>query len=217
MNDDAAKTAQLLPGAVILAALAAICTLLVAVTQRYTAPLIHANEQTYLEESLRPVLGGIDYENELTRSVITVPTPHALPGNEPATVYRVYADGVPAAALFVVTARDGFTGPIKLLIGIRTDGTITSIRVLQHQETPGLGDLIEASKSDWLQQFPGRSLGDPDREAWGIRRDGGKFDQLTGASITPRAVIKAIKETLLYFEANEAALFALPTEAEAND
>ena len=195
-------------GGVILATLAAFCTVLVAVTHRYTEPLIHANEQAYLEQSLKPVLGGIEYENELSKSVIKLPAPHGLPGNEPAIIYRIYADGTPAAALFIVTARDGFAGPIKLLIGVRIDGTVTAVRVLEHKETPGLGDMIDSSKSDWLQQFNSRSLASPDQGLWKIKRDDGAFDQLTGASITPRAVIKAVKETLLYFESNSDAIFA---------
>jgi electron transport complex protein RnfG len=198
-------------GGLILAALAALCTTLVAITYRYTAPLIHANEQAYLEQSLKPVLGGIVYKNELSKSILELPAPHELPGNEAATIYRIYADGEPAAALFIVSARDGFSGPIKLLIGIKMDGTVTSVRVLQHKETPGLGDMIESEKSDWLLQFDGTSLAEPDRAVWAIVRDDGIFDQLTGASITPRAIVKAVKETLLYFEANSLSLFAART------
>lgn len=209
-NVAARNSTSIWPGSLILAILAALCTMLVALTHRYTAPLIHANEQAFLEASLKPVLGGIQYQNELTRSVIELPLPHGLPGNEAATIYRIYADGEPAAALFVVSARDGFAGPIKLLIGIKVGGTITSVRILQHKETPGLGDMIESSRSDWLLQFDGKSLYRPDRALWSIQRDGGEFDQLTGASITPRAVIKAVRETLTYFESNADEIFALP-------
>lgn len=195
-------------GGVILGVLAAICTVLVAMTHHYSAPLIRANEQAFLEASLKPVLGGIEYKNEISKSQLTLAAPHFLPGNEPAIIYRIHADGLPAAALFIVSARDGFTGPIKLLIGIKIDGTITSVRVLQHRETPGLGDKIESSKSDWLLQFDSRSLHKPMREHWFIKRDGGEFDQLTGASITPRAIIKVIKETLIYFDSNKDSIFA---------
>lgn len=192
----------------ILAALAALCTTLVAVTHRYTAPLIDANEQAYLEQSLKPVLGGIEYETELTRSKLNIPAPHELPGSEAAIIYRVYADGKPAAALFVVSARDGFAGPIKLLIGVKNDGSVTAVRVLQHRETPGLGDMIESSKSDWLQQFDSAALTSPIEASWKIKRDGGEFDQLTGASVTPRAVITAVKETLIYFDLNQDFIFS---------
>lgn len=192
----------------ILAVLAAICTALVAITHSTTAPQIAANAQAYLEQSLQPVLEGLEYDGKLSESTLIIETPHELPGAEPVTVYRVYADGAPVAALFIVTAKDGFTGPIKLLVGIAANGEISGVRVLEHRETPGLGDLIEAAKSDWIEQFRNRSLADPDRALWAIKRDGGVYDQLTGASITPRSVIKAIKETLLYFETNREQVFA---------
>ena len=192
----------------ILAVLAAICTALVAITHSTTAPRIAANAQAYLEQSLQPVLEGLEYDGKLSESTVIIEPPHELPGDNPVMVYRVYADGAPVAALFIVTAKDGFSGPIKLLVGIAADGEISGVRVLEHRETPGLGDLIESSKSDWIEQFRKRSLTDPDTELWSIKRDGGVYDQLTGASITPRSVIKAIKETLLYFEANRDKVFA---------
>jgi electron transport complex protein RnfG len=205
---DATVRSSVWRGGLILGVLAALCTALVAFTHRYTAPLIEANEQAYLEESLRPVLGGIEYQDELSKSLLVLDLPHDLPGNEAASIYRIYADGEPAAALFIVSARQGFAGPIRLLIGVKVDGSITSVRVLKHKETPGLGDMIESSKSDWLLQFDLTSLASPVAERWLIKRDGGDFDQLTGASITPRAIIKAIKETLSYFESNQDALFS---------
>jgi electron transport complex protein RnfG len=205
----AANTPSMWRGGIILGVLAAVCTALVANTHRYTEPLIKANDLAYLERSLKPVLGGITYEHELTKSLLDLPIPHGLPGTEAAQIYRIYADGAPAAALFIVSARDGFAGPIKLLIGVRIDGTITSVRVLQHKETPGLGDKIESEKSDWLLQFNETSLSAPDRASWLIKRDGGELDQLTGASVTPRAIIKAIKETLLYFESNSSSIFSV--------
>jgi electron transport complex protein RnfG len=197
--------------ALILAALAAICTALVAVTHRTAAPRIAANEQAYLEQSLAPVLAGLSYDGKLSESTLVIPLPHTLPGEAPVSVYRVFANEQPVAALFVVSARDGFTGPIKLLVGVAASGVLTGVRVLEHRETPGLGDLIESSRSDWILQFSGRSLGDPEVSRWAIRRDGGDFDQLTGASITPRAVVKAIKETLLYFETHRDEVFARAT------
>jgi electron transport complex protein RnfG len=194
--------------ALILAALAAICTALVAITYRTAAPRIAANEQAYLEQSLAPVLAGLSYDGKLSESTLVIPVPHTLPGDGPVSVYRVFANEEPVAALFVVSARDGFTGPIKLLVGVAASGALTGVRVLEHKETPGLGDLIESSRSDWILQFSGRSLGNPEVSRWAIRRDGGDFDQLTGASITPRAIVKAIRETLLYFETHRDEVFA---------
>jgi electron transport complex protein RnfG len=212
MNDSEHKP-PVWSSALILAALAALCTALVAITQRSAAPRIAANAQAHLEQSLAPVLAGLSYDGKLSESTLIIPLPHSLPGNEPVSVYRVFADNKPVAALFVVTARDGFTGPIKLLVGIAASGAITGVRVLEHRETPGLGDLIDSARSDWILQFGGMSLEEPPPSRWSIRRDGGDFDQLTGASITPRAVVKAVKETLLYFEAHRDQVFATTATA----
>jgi electron transport complex protein RnfG len=192
----------------ILAVIAAVCTSLVALTYSGTKDRIAANEQAWLEQSLKPALAGVEYDNNLIETTLTIALPHELPGNEPVLVYRALFNSEPVAALFVVTALDGFSGSIKLLIGIEAEGTATAVRVLKHHETPGLGDFIDSTKSDWINQFEDRSLSDPDRLLWALSRDGGEFDQVTGASITSRAVLKAIKETLLYFEANRESVFA---------
>ena len=191
----------------ILAVIAAVCTALVALTFSVTKERIAANEQAWLEQSLKPALAGVVYDNNLIESVLSIPLPHELPGNEPVLVYRAFLENKPVAALFVVTAVDGFSGAIRLLIGIDFDGIVTATRVLRHHETPGLGDFIDSTKSDWIDQFEDKSLSNPDRLLWALGRDGGEFDQVTGASITSRAVVKAIKQTLLYFEANRESIF----------
>jgi len=196
----------------VLAVVAAICTALVAVTHRLTAPRIAENEKAHLEQSLRPALANVFYDNDLSESTLVLPPPHGLPGNEAAIVYRLFSEKQPAAAVFVVSARDGYAGPIRLLVAVEYSGKLTGVQVLEHNETPGLGDMIEASRSDWLKQFENASLEEPPRDRWAIRRDGGAFDQLTGASITPRAVVRAVKETLLYFEANRDEVFAARQE-----
>lgn len=190
-----------------LALIATVCTALVAFTYRVTDERIAANEQAWLEQSLQPALSGLFFDSGVSESLMTIPAPHELPGSDDAIVYRVYSGETPVAALFVVSARDGYAGAIRLLVGIDIAGKLTGVHVLEHRETPGLGDGVESSKSDWVRQFDGRSLGDPALEGWKIRRDGGAFDQLTGASVTPRAIVKAVKETLLYFEANREAVF----------
>ena len=212
---DQEKKASVLASAATLAGLAALCTAAVAFTYQSTRERIAANEQAFLEQSLKPVLEGIDYDGRLSDSTIVLQPPHGLPGNEPATIYRVYANERPIAALFVVTARDGYSGPIRLLIGVSASGTVNRARVLEHRETPGLGDQIDSDKSDWIEQFNGTSLDNPQRDLWLIERDGGEFDQITGASITPRAVVNAIKETLQYFESHQAEVFAA-TEQETS-
>lgn len=188
--------------------IAAICAAIVAATWQLTRERIASNQKAYLEQSLGPALSGVFFDSDVTESVIHIPPPHDLPGNDTAIVYRVYAEQVPVAALFVVTARDGYAGPIRLLIGVTMEGEVTGVRILEHRETPGLGDRIELAKSDWVLQFDGRSLSNPQPSSWAIKDDGGQFDQLTGASVSPRAVIKAIRATLEYFAINKDALFA---------
>lgn len=199
-----------------LAAIAAICTSLVATTYHLTADRIAANDKALLEQSLHPALSDLFYDSGVSESRLVLAPPHDLPGSDEALIYRVYANDEPVAALFVVTARDGFSGPIRILLGVDMDGIVTGIRILKHRETPGLGDKIVATRSDWVQQFPGRSINDPAVTDWAIRRDGGSFDQLTGASVTPRAVVKAMRDTLIYFEANREQIFSAPaTEKES--
>jgi electron transport complex protein RnfG len=191
-----------------LAVIAAICTTLVAATYQLTKDRIVANDKALLEQSLQPALAGTLHEGSVSESRLVIQPPHELPGNDAALIYRVYAQDKPVAALFAVTARDGFSGLIRILVGVKFDGTITGVRILQHRETPGLGDKIESRKSDWIFQFDGRSMGNPEATGWAIRNDGGEFDQLTGASVTPRAVVGAIRDTLLYFDAHRDEIFA---------
>jgi len=201
-------------GGVTLAAMAAICTLLVAATYQLTADRIAANERAWLERSLEPALSGVFFEGSVTESKVVIPPPHDLPGNETAIVYRVFAEEAPVAALFAVTARDGYAGSIRILVGVGIDGTVTGVRIVEHRETPGLGDRIDQSRSDWVYQFDGRSLGSPVEANWLLEVDGGEFDQLTGASVTPRAVIKAIRDTLIYFDAHRDEIFTMPASEE---
>jgi electron transport complex protein RnfG len=198
-----------------LALIAAICTALVATTFQLTKDRIVANEKALLEQALQPALAGVIYDSSVSESRLVLPPPHGLPGTEAAIIYRVFAEDKPVAALFAVTARDGFSGAIRILVGVNFDGTVTGVRILQHRETPGLGDKIDASRSDWVFQFDGHSLTSPAISGWAIRSDGGEFDQLTGASVTPRAVIKAIRETLLYFDAQRDEIFAAPASGES--
>lgn len=199
---------------VTLAAIAAVCTLLVAATWQLTNERIEENKKAWLEQSLQPALAGLFFDGDITESMITIPSPHDLPGNKNALIYRIYAEELPVAALFVVTARDGYAGPIRLLVGIAMDGTVTGVRVIEHIETPGLGDRIELTKSDWVLQFDGHSLQNPEPNDWAIKVDGGEFDQLTGASVTPRAIVRAVKATMQYFSANTASIFSAVSDAE---
>ena len=205
-----------LKSGITLAVIAAICTSLVATTHHFTADRIAANNKALLEQSLHPALSDIFYDSGVSESLLVLSPPHELPGSEEALIYRVYAQDEPVAALFVVTARDGFSGPIRILVGVDVAGIVTGVRILRHRETPGLGDKIVVSRSDWVHQFAGRSIRDPAVTEWAIRRDGGQFDQLTGASVTPRAVLKAMRDTLIYFDAHKEEIFAASATEEAS-
>ncbi len=199
-----------------LALIAAICTALVAATYQLTVDRIADNDKALLEQSLEPALAGTFYDSGISDSRLIIAPPHNLPGSDPALIYRVYAAGEPVAALIAVTARDGFSGPIRILVGVDIDGVVTGVRILKHRETPGLGDKIEPTRSDWIHQFEGRSLADPVTSRWAIKHDGGDFDQLTGASITPRAVIGALRDTLVYFDAHRDEIFAAQADGDGS-
>ena len=158
------------------------------------------------------MLGGLSFDGAASGSRLSIPAPHTLPGSGDATVYRVYSEQSPVAALYVVSARDGYAGAINLLVGVSAGGEVSGVHVLAHRETPGLGDQVESSKSDWATQFVGRSLTDPAISQWAIKRDGGAFDQLTGASVTPRAIVKAVRQTLEFHATHADTIFAAPIE-----
>jgi len=192
----------------ILAGFAVFGTLLVAVTWESTAERIAANERAYLLRTLTDVLPEDGYDNPVHEDFITVTDPELLGTDAPVTVYRARERGEPVAVAMTPVAPGGYSGPIKLLVGIRADGTLSGVRVVAHRETPGLGDKIEVERNDWILGFEGRSLGNPPREQWAVRRDDGAFDQFTGATITPRAVVSAVRDALIYFEAHRDELFA---------
>ena len=116
--------------------------------------------------------------------------------------------GQPSAVILQVTAPDGYSGAIHLLVGIKAGGQLAGVRVLRHKETPGLGDKIELSKSPWVKSFDNKSLANPGADGWAVKKDGGKFDQFAGATITPRAVVKAVHQALQYFDQHQAELLA---------
>lgn len=139
-----------------------------------------------------------------------------LLGADETTVYRVRNRDEPVAVILNPIVPDGYAGPIRLLVSVKTDGTLGGVRVLEHHETPGLGDKIDDRKSDWIkEQFDGKALGDPSEERWLVKRDGGDFDQFTGATITPRSLVKAVKNVLRFVEREGNTLYARPSIAKA--
>ena len=113
----------------------------------------------------------------------------------------------PVAAIMTPVEAPGYAGTIKLIVGIKADGSLGGIRILAHKETPGLGDKVEESRSDWVHSFKGKSLTNPTPKRWKVKRDGGDFDQFTGATITPRSIVAATKSSLEYFASHKQQLF----------
>jgi electron transport complex protein RnfG len=180
---------------------------LVAVTHVATAERIAQNERQALLDRLAVLVPADRVTNDMAQDRIEVSDRERL-GADRTVVYRARHGDRPAGVVLTPVVPDGYAGPIRLLVAVLADGTLGGVRVLSHKETPGLGDKIEEAKSDWVLDFAGRSLDDPPPARWKVRRDGGDFDQFTGATITPRSVVKAVKNTLLYVRDKGDALYA---------
>jgi len=183
---------------------------MVALVHDRAEPQIEASRRAQLLAQLTAVLGDVAYDNDPLQDVIQVRDPELLGTDEPLTAHRVRRGGQPVAALLNAVAPDGYAGAIHLLIAIDAQGRLLGVRVLDHQETPGLGDFIEERRSDWIHGFDGRSLGQPPLGRWQVRKDGGDFDQFTGATVTPRAVVRAVRNALTWFARHRDELFAAP-------
>jgi electron transport complex protein RnfG len=180
---------------------------LVAFTFDSTEERIAENQRRALLKSLNELVPADRYDNNIFSDILLVHNPELLGTNEPVPVYRARKGGWPVAAVLALVAPDGYNGSIRLLVAVNLDGTLAGVRVVQHRETPGLGDGIEVNRSDWILGFDGKSLSNPGKKGWRVKRDGGRFDQFTGASITPRAVVKAVHKALLYFKQSKQHLF----------
>jgi electron transport complex protein RnfG len=197
---------SVLNAAAVLGLFAVIGIGLVALVHDGTEARIAANERAVLLRTLETLVPAASFDNDILADTITARL-SALGTGQAVTVYRARRHGQPVAAVLSPVAPDGYNGAIKLLVAIQADGTLAGVRVIGHRETPGLGDFIDADKSGWILGFDGRSLNDPPESRWKVKRDGGDFDQFTGATITPRAVVKAVYTTLVFFERNKARLF----------
>ena len=187
---------------------------LVAVTHALTSERIAANEREAMLRKVAAIIPSEHMDNDPLQDLIEVSDPDLL-GSDVTRVYRVRGGGEPLALVLNPVVPDGYAGPIKLLVSVLTDGTLGGVRVLTHRETPGLGDKIETAKSDWVLDFNGRSLSDPPDKEWAVKRDGGAFDQFAGATITPRAIVRTVKNTLRFVQQRAVALYDQPAMAAA--
>ena len=154
-----------------------------------------------------------DFDNDPEDDRIAVVAPAWLGSEDALSVRRARREDELQALLLEAVAPDGYNGDIRMLVGVDARGRIIGVRVVEHRETPGLGDPIEIARGPWITGFDGRSLRDPTGDAWRVRRDGGAFDQLAGATITPRAVVGAVRRALQFVEAHGEALESAAPDA----
>lgn len=192
----------------ILLAFAVVATVMLVSIFDLAHPAIAKNEQQAKRALIGQVLPAAAYDNDLLGTVRQLPASEMLGTRTPSHAWIARRQGQAVGLVLEAIAPDGYSGEIALLIGINAAGEVTGVRVTAHRETPGLGDYIEMAKSRWITQFSAKSLMNPRESAWKVRQDGGAFDARAGATITPRAVVKAVKSALLYFAGHRAELLA---------
>lgn len=198
----------------ILFVFAVVGTAVLALTHNRTEPTITRSKQAEKLALLNQVLPAALYDNDLLASQQSLPPDDLLGTQQPSAMWIARRGGEITAIALEAVAPDGYSGDIALLIGIDADGNVTGVRVTAHRETPGLGDYISRTKSPWIEQFVGKSLTAPDAKHWKVVKDGGRFDARAGATITPRAVVKAVKGALEYFARHRAAIVAASAPGE---
>ncbi|RLA48397.1 MAG: electron transport complex subunit RsxG [Gammaproteobacteria bacterium] len=194
----------------VLLAIFAVCTtLLISGTFLLTRDRIAVEKRKAEEKALLEIVPRNRHDNSmLDETIIVDPNSEGLGLREEKRIYIARRDGEVVAVIIPATAPDGYTGDIDLVVGVNTDGTIAGVRALSHRETPGLGDKVDLRKSDWVRGFEGRSLDNPTLAGWAVKKDKGVFDQFTGATITPRAVVAATLRALQFAQANRDTLFS---------
>ncbi|WP_425220505.1 electron transport complex subunit RsxG [Pseudomonas sp.] len=209
MDTPTTTSRSILRNSVILGLFAVATVGMIAVTQQGTAERISEAQRRVQLSALNEIVPHDQHDNDLLTDRFTVQDRQYLSLSAPAEAYRARQGDRVSAVILPVVAPDGYSGRIDLLVGIRADGSIAGVRSVSHRETPGLGDKIDAGKSQWILSFNGKSLSMPIPDQWAVKKDGGQFDQFTGATITPRAVVKAVYQALNYFDEHRAALLQL--------
>lgn len=197
----------------ILALFAIACTAIVGIVNELTKDKIYQQQQQHLLSTLNTIIEPERYNNELSLDCVKIINP-ALGSDKQQTIYLARLNSTPVAAAITTIAPDGYNGNIELIVAINVDGSLNGVRTQKHQETPGLGDKVDIAKSSWITSFSGKTLVNDNDSRWAVAKDGGMFDQFTGATITPRAVVKAVKSTIIYFKKNQKILFSRQNECE---
>lgn len=194
---------------VLLGGITLVVTAVLAGSHAVTSPAVEAMRRADLNQSLEQVVPAALRDNDMTGDTVSLAAPDG-----PVTVYRARKGGRINAVAYRVTGQ-GYGGPIVLVMGVSRDGEILGVQVVRHSETPGLGDRIDPRKSPWLAAFSGRSLTDTPEAQWAVKKDGGRFDQFSGATVSPRAVVGAVHAGLLLFRDNRARLLGEAAEGTA--
>jgi Na+-translocating ferredoxin:NAD+ oxidoreductase subunit G len=190
------------------AVLAAVVSLVAAATRERIA----RNEQAWLQQRLDALVAPPLHDNDVLMDRIVVTSPDILGTTAPVTIFRARLRGQPVAAVIHTIAPDGYQGPIEMLVAIGFDGSLIGVQIVRHRETQGLGDQFENRRVDWLRNFKDLSLKDPPQQRWSVRKDGGDFDEFTGATITPRAIVRATRRALEFYASQRDRIFAMPAQ-----
>ena len=202
---------------VVAAVLAAAAIFGVRAAYDFSHERISMNQRARLVARLNSVLDPSLLDHDLTTTRLSFSDPELLGSATPIDVFVISDQGQPVATVFASVAPHGYNAPIDLLIGVGADSKVTAVRAVRYRETPGLGDMINHEKSKWIEQFRGKSLLVPPRETWLVKQDEGQFDSITGATVTSRAVVAAVKNALLYFEQHRDDIYRAATEAAAGE
>ena len=192
---------------------AVVGTAVLASTYSQTHERIAQSEEKEKLQLITQVVPPALFDNDIIRDTITLPASTQLGNDSSTTAYRGRLHGQPSVAVLEAVAPDGYSGKIGMIVAIRADASIAGVRVVWHKETPGLGDYIEYAKNHWISVFDDTSHARYKEGDWQVKKDGGQFDYMAGATISPRAVVKAVHKALHYFEENREQLFAVAAAA----
>jgi electron transport complex protein RnfG len=187
---------------------AIIGTVVLASTYFLTHEKIVQSEQAEKLKLITQIVPSALFDNDIIQDTLRIPSDPLLGNADDTLAYRARLNGEPSVVVLEAVAPDGYSGKIALILAVRANGELAGVRVVSHKETPGLGDYIELPKSPWIKNFDGKSRETYKDADWKVKKDGGQFDYMAGATITPRAVVKAVNKALQYFAANRDRLFA---------
>jgi len=207
-NAEVPRKPQRVTAVLLIVTIAVLLAAVIAMVETANHERAKRNEAAWIQKRLDALIPADSHDNDLLADRIDVTSPDILGIAQPVSIYRARANGKPVAAVIHTVAPDGYHGPIELLVAIAYDGTLIGVQVVRHSETPGLGDQFENRRTDWLRDFRGKSLSDPPQQRWSVHKDGGDFDGFTGATITPRAIVKATRRALEYYASQRDRIFA---------